>query len=348
MHEGDGARADRGAVDRRSGPDAARERRDFLLAIAADEREAVVVDRRDEPRRGRRRAGERDQLDVGQRVEEPRQVARFEDGFGGDDRERLEPGETRQEIVIGGPQPVGRRGDVGHRDHDRRQRAGRRVERDGPRAQAVLVDEPRRVEGGLVAAKRRREEARLVEEPRRPAIERGAALERGADQPLEVVDRAAVAAQRVVELEHRGHEGRPQREGRLRAGLGDLPRHRAGHHLARDRIDARDAGERFGDEAVEAGARDQVRQRHRARRRRGLHGPVERAERVAVGVARHPALDEGRDPRWCGAGRRRRRSSARRRRRGGPGMATRRPRQERSPAGSVRDRERARGASGAA
>ena len=160
----------------------------------------------------------------------------------------------------------------------------------------MLVDQAGSGERDVIGAEGGGEEARLLEQAGRAAIERGAALERGADQALEVVDGAAVAVQRVVELEHRGDERRAQRERRRRSNRGHLARHRPGQHLARDRIDARQRAERVAEQAIQPGAGDDVGQRDGERPtgpvERGVagpHRPVVRAERGAVRVGRDPA-----------------------------------------------------------
>ena len=286
MDEGDRAV---GRRRRRRRADPPREGLDFVFAVAADEHDAVGRRGR-EHRRRRLIARERHHFDVRQRVEEAGQVAGPEQGLGGDDGQRLQPGDARQQIVVGRPQTVAGRGEVGHRDDDARQRRGAGLEREQARPQAVLVDQAGGGERDVVGAEGGGEEARLLEQAGRAAIERRPALERGADQALEVVDGAAVAVQRVVELEHRGDERRAQRERRRRSNRGHLARHCPGQHFARDRIDARQRAERIAEQAIQPGAGDDVRQRDGERRRvAGTHRPVVRAERGAVRVGRDPA-----------------------------------------------------------
>ena len=161
---------------------------------------------------------------------------------------------------------------------------------------AVLVDGAGLGEPDVVRPKCGGEEARLLQQPSRTPIDRGAALERGPDEPLEVVDRPQAPGDGVVEVEHGRHERRPHLEGRRHARRDDTGRSAAEQDLALDPSEhVRRSLEPLVQQIVEAPAGDEVRERNRGALagRQGRHPRRNaRLERAAVFVGRRPPLDE--------------------------------------------------------
>ena len=141
----------------------------------------------------------------------------------------------------------------------------------------MLVEGPGRLDPRGAGAERRHEEAGLVEQAARAAVDGDARLEIRDGQPLEGVDRPAVPREVVVEAEHQAHQARPEAERRRCAGADRIARRGAGQRLALD----------LGEEA-------------RRQRQPGVQMPVERVtgeepdgRRRRAGRATRPRRGQG-------------------------------------------------------
>ncbi len=135
---------------------------------------------------------------------QPLVESRREHALGGDDVERFEAGDARQQIEIGLVEPFGVGNPVGDRDDDVADRIGGRLG-DQPLAQRVLVAAARLAHPALVVAERAGQKPRLRPHPlRRPVDFVGA--QRLVDQLLEPLHLLRLTPQLIVEAQHLGDE----------------------------------------------------------------------------------------------------------------------------------------------
>ena len=124
---------------------------------------------------------------------------------GDDDVEPRDAGQPAEQVEVGGPQTPGIGRMIRDRDDDVIERQ-RRLQRDQPPPEDVLVPSPARDDAALVAEIGEREKARLVDQSLAAAI--GAALDAQLmeQRSREAAHRTLAAPQLVVEVEHRGDE----------------------------------------------------------------------------------------------------------------------------------------------
>ena len=227
--------------------------------------------RRQQHRRRRFDVGDDADVDAGQGFEEPLEIAGGEQRFGGDQVDRFEAGDARQQIEIRRPQPRPIGALIGHRDNHPPDRPRARLF-EQTRAQAVLVERAVLREARFVGAERRHEKARLLQQPPRAAIDLRARFERAADQPLEVVDAAMLAPQRVVERQHLRNQAGADLERRRIAARHRIRRRALEQHLARVVVQQR---RRIAQPIVEGAIQPATRHdlRPHARIRRDAAGP---------------------------------------------------------------------------
>ena len=156
-----------------------------------------------------------------------------EHALGGDDVERLEPGDARQQIEVGLEQPLGVGDPVRDGDDDVTDGSAGGTG-DELLAQGVLVAAARLAHPALVVAKRAGEKAGLDPHALGRPIE-FVGPERLVDQLLEPVHLLRLAPELIVEAQHLGDQPGPQLERQLVAVRGGGARRRLGHDVALDR-----------------------------------------------------------------------------------------------------------------
>ena len=151
----------------------------------------------------------------------------------------------------------------------------------------VLIDAPAVDQPRLVAAKRRRQETRLLEQLRSAAIRLGGWLELAGQQSIEVVDRAAETADVIVERQHLGDERRADVERRAGAALFGIARRGGEHRFALELgVARRRIGQARQQLLVQIRARADVRRAAVGRRRDCREPIVERPRQLLRGGLR--------------------------------------------------------------
>ena len=113
---------------------------------------------------------------------------------------------------------------VAHRENHPANRAAGGLAAHEPLPEDVLVQGARCPESLLEHAERRREKARLPEQPLRTPVELGARLQVLEDETLEVRHRLLLTPQGVVEPEHLRDDPRAHAKRRVAAGRRRVPR----------------------------------------------------------------------------------------------------------------------------
>ena len=213
--------------------DAARDGDELFFAVAVRKHGRVgrarrCQENRQDPRALQTERSLVDLLDARQPFVDALVEARLQHLDGRDDVERFQRRDTCQQVEIGPRETVGIGNPVGDRDDDVTSGIGG-LGRDQAVAQRVLVDKAAGGKPPFVRTKNGGQKSRLLDRPRRAAIEIDVGREAVRQQLLESGDCLALAPQLIVEPHDFGDKAGPQVKRRVNTRLG---RRRANDRLA--------------------------------------------------------------------------------------------------------------------